>query len=74
VITPSKTVRLSDSALGKATVVLEQGPERRDLITLYKDVADRFESIDEFILAIDLLYVLGRVDVDQPTRVLTYAD
>jgi hypothetical protein len=74
VITPSKAVSIPDSALGQATTILERGPAGRDLVGLYREVADRFATIDDFILALDLLYVLGRVDVHLPTRVLTYVN
>lgn len=73
-ITPSKAVSIPDSTLGQATVVLDRGPDQRDVVALYREVADRFATVDDFILALDLLYVLGRVEVDLPTRVLTYAE
>jgi hypothetical protein len=73
-ITPSKAVSIPDSALGQATAILERGPAPRDVSGLYRDVAARFASIDDFILALDLLYVLGRVDIQLPTHILTYAD
>ena len=72
-ITPSKTVRLADSALGQATAILQQGPDALDLNTLYSAVADQFDTVDDFLLTLDLLYVLHRVDVDHQTRIITYA-
>jgi len=74
VITPSKAVNIRESALGQATILLEAGGGRRDLLSLYWEVGRHFAGVDDFMLALDLLYVLGRVDVDVPTRVMSYAD
>ncbi len=71
-ITPSKTVSLSESALGLSTTILCAGPNTRDIVTLYSEISDQFETVDDFILALDLLYVLGRVNVDMDMRALSY--
>lgn len=73
-ITPNKIVTLESSALGMADVILNCGPDSIELLHLFQKVENRFESIDQFILTLDLLYVLGRVDIDFRTRTLTYAD
>lgn len=72
-ITPNKVVALEDSALGLASVILEQGPQPVDLLALYSAVSNEFESIDHFMLTLDVLYVLGRIDVNFQTRMVTYA-
>jgi hypothetical protein len=72
-ITPNKVVTLENSALGLVSVVLEEGPGPIDLIKLYHYVEKSFESIDQFLLAIDLLYVLGRIEIDFQTRSVLYA-
>lgn len=74
-ITPNKVVALEASALGLAPVILEQGPQPMDLLRLWGFVSTEFESIDHFLLTLDVLYVLGRVDVDFQTRtVIFHAD
>ena len=73
-ITPNKVVSLERSALGMADVILKCGPNSIELLHLFQNVENKFESIDQFLLTLDLLYVLGRVDVDFRTRTLTYAD
>jgi hypothetical protein len=40
---------------------------------LYHIVVNNFESIDQFLLAIDVLYVLGRIEVNFQTRTVIYA-
>jgi hypothetical protein len=73
-IIPNKVVTVEASALGLTSVILERGPEPISILELYEAVARKFESIDQFLLTIDLLYVLGRIDVDFKTKILTYAD
>lgn len=71
-ITPNKVLTLSESAIGHLGTIMAAGPEARDLVELYHDVSDKFESIDQFLLTIDTLYILGNISVDLTTRTLTY--
>lgn len=71
-ITPNKVISLGESALGRLGVIMSQGPEALDLLTLYRNVSDRFESIDQFLLTLDILYILGRIEVNPSTRTVTY--
>jgi hypothetical protein len=74
VITPNKFIALDASILGKLGVILDEYPEDVSIRELYRDVGHRFESADEFLLAIDVLYILGRVSVDFKTASISYAD
>ena len=71
-ITPNKVVSIEKSALGLVGTILDQGPAPVELLKLYHIVSKDFESIDQFLLAIDLLYVLGRVEVNSQTRTIYY--
>lgn len=73
-ITPNKVVSIEKSALGLVGTILDQGPAPVELLKLYHIVSKDFESIDQFLLAIDLLYVLGRVEVNAQTREIYYVD
>jgi hypothetical protein len=73
-IVPNKVISIEDSALSRLPVILDQGPEARDLVTLFHGISEKFESIDQFLLALDILFVLGRIEVDFKNRVLTYAE
>lgn len=73
-ITPNKVITLPESALGKTPAILEAKGVQVTLAGLYKTVAREFESIDQFLLTLDVLYVLGRIDIDLPTGMVTYAD
>jgi hypothetical protein len=67
-------VTLEASALGLVSVILQRGPGKHQLGELYQDVAKHFESVDQFLLTLDLLYVLGRINVDITSKTLIYAD
>jgi len=66
-ITPNKTIPLEDSALGHARLVLEELSSPLSVRVLQEKTSGRFESIDQFILTMDLLFVLGRICVDFQT-------
>lgn len=71
-ITPNKVVSLEASAMGMTPLLLELGPSPIDIGRLYRSVSNRFESIDQFLLSIDILYVLGLVDINFKERTLIY--
>ncbi len=73
-IVPNKVVPIRKSALGLSALILKEGETNNqiELMRLYQAVANDFESIDQFLLTIDLLYILQRIDVDLITGVVTY--
>jgi hypothetical protein len=73
-ILPNKIVRLEDSALSLVPLILELGPAPIPAASLFQEVADDFESLDQFLLALDLLFALGRIDVDMTTGVVSYVN
>lgn len=72
-ITPNKVVSLSDSVLGHLPHVLKVGPDPTHLVELFQQVGDKFESIDQFLLALDVLFLLDRLTVDFSTEKVVYA-
>lgn len=73
-ITPNKFISLDQSILSKLEVVLDHLTSRTSVRELYRDVAHRFDTVDQFLLAVDVLYVLGRVDVDFRNATVSHAD
>jgi len=63
-ITPNKFIDLDASILGKLDVILDEYPDEMAVRELYRQVGQKFDSADEFLLAIDVLFILGRVSVD----------
>ena len=73
-ITPNKVITLRESALGRMPIILREKAPQVNLAALYQKVRKEFESIDQFLLTLDVLYILGQIDVDLSTGVVTYAD
>jgi hypothetical protein len=65
---------LRESALGRAPVILRERAVHPNLPALYEKVSKDFESIDQFLLTLDVLFILGRIDIDLSTGVVTYVD
>ena len=73
-IAPNKVIPLKGTTIGTAKFILDHGPEDIDVVSLYKKVEGKFESIDQFLLTLDTLFVLGKISVDFNTRIIKYAD
>ena len=71
-ITPNKVVSLDESILGHLCWILDEGPESCDVAALFDEVCHRFESLDQFILTLDVLYVLGRIQIDFSEKRVVY--
>lgn len=63
-ITPSKTISFKDSIAFKMMFILDEHFEEISLVELYKKTKRKFLGINEFIYALDTLYVLGKIDID----------
>jgi len=73
VIAPNKVVTLRESALSLAPVIMAEGPHDISLTDLYDRVVQTAEGLEQFMLAIDVLFVLGKLSVDLDTGVVSYA-
>jgi hypothetical protein len=73
-ITPNKVVPLAKSALGLARVLLEEAQNSESISELQERTSKHFESIDQFILTVDVLFVLGRISVDFETGRISSVD
>ena len=62
-IVPNKITTFRESILGKVTFILDElRLNEESIIDLYYKTADRFEDINEYILAIDVLYILSAIE------------
>lgn len=73
-IVPSKFISLDRSVLKKSLILLKNENLRISVSKLYEDNADKFESIDEFMLSLETLWVLGKISVDLETGLVSYAN
>jgi hypothetical protein len=72
-ITPSKFIPFKQSIIGKIHY-LRINKKAISIHELYADVGDKFGGLDEFIYAIDVLYVLNKLNVDFSKGLITYVD
>lgn len=73
-IVPNKFVSLDDSGLGHIGIILNEGPEPIGLVELYRKVEHKFNGVDQFVITLDILFLLNRIEVNFETRTVTYAD
>ncbi len=73
-IVPNKFVRFADTPLSKLDVLLRELANPVRLPELFNRTMARFRDVDEFILTIDVLHVLGQVEVDMQTGMVRRAD
>lgn len=72
-ITPNKFIALDESILSRLELILDEQIDEMSIRDLYRSVALRFDTADQFLLALDVLYVLGRIDVDFKTETVSHA-
>lgn len=73
-ITPNKFTSLDHSSLSKLPVILEALAVVSGLAELYKEVEKNFEDVSEFIVCIDVLYVLDRIELNRNTGEIVNVD
>lgn len=71
-ITPNKFISFDQSILSKLDVLLKLEIKDIEISELYKMTANKFDSIDQFILTIDVLYILNFIEIDFNNRILSY--
>ncbi len=73
-ILPNKVVSFDESALSLMPYLLQRGPAPISIASLYEDASDDFDGVDQFLLTLDLLFILGRISVDMDSGVVSYVD
>ena len=71
-ITPNKFISFDESMLSKLEIILDVGFDEIEIGRLYEETYKKFDGVSQFIYAIDILYVLGRIEVDFATRTVKY--
>jgi len=68
-ILPNKLISFQDCILAKTVYILEKiGNSNVSII-----VETHFEDLNEYMLALDVLYVLGKIKYNEELRVIQYA-
>lgn len=73
-IYPNKHIRIEDSIIYKMIAILEiHNDSEMNIHDLYSKTKNKFSNTDEFILSLDVLYVLDMIEVDFNTETIRYA-
>ena len=70
-ILPNKLISFQDCILAKTVYILEKISDSDfSVIGLYEQVETHFEDLNEYILALDVLYVLGKIKYNEGLQVI----
>lgn len=76
-ILPNKLIPFNKCVLAKVVYILKEFDAGKksciDLFDLFVNVKHHFEDINEFILALDVLYVLEKIEVDEKGAIYSHA-
>ena len=74
-ILPNKLISFQDCILSKKVYILEKISDSDfSVIGLYEQVETHFEDLNEYILALDVLYVLGKIKYNEGLQVIQYVE
>ncbi len=72
-LVPSKFTRLEESTIFKMKCILDNKKQNESIADTYSRTKDFFYDASEFLLALDVLYVLGLISVQEDLAVIEYA-
>lgn len=72
-LVPTKFTTLEESTIFKMRVILAGKVNGETIPDLLARTSGSFQDASEFLHAVDILYVLGAIDVDASTGVIKYA-
>jgi hypothetical protein len=74
-ILPNKLISFQDCILAKTVYILEKISDSDfSVIGLYEQVEIHFEDLNEYMLALDVLYVLGKIKYNEGLQVIQYVE
>lgn len=74
-ILPNKLISFQDCILSKTVYILEEISDSDfSVIRLYEQVEIHFEDISEYMLALDVLYVLGKIKYNEELQTIQYVE
>lgn len=72
-LVPSKFTRLEESTLFRMTRILRERTEMESVQEIYYRTRDAFRDASEFLHALDALFVLGLLELDEDSGLIRYA-
>ena len=71
---PSKFTNIDKSILAKISLLIIDDVESIELSELIRLRSSKFEDISEFMLALDVLYALGRIEIEENEGIIRYVN
>lgn len=72
-IFPNKIMDFQDSTISKLVFILDElSSTSLGVLPLYNKVKKNFEDLDQFILALDVLFLLEKIEFEEKWEVITY--
>jgi hypothetical protein len=71
---PSKFTNFDSSILAKISMLMLEDIESISLSELIRVRLDKFEDISEFMLALDVLFVLKKIELDDNKGLIKYVN
>jgi hypothetical protein len=71
---PSKFTNFDSSILAKISILMLDDVESISLSELIRVRLDKFEDISEFMLALDVLFVLKKIELDDNNGLIKYVN
>jgi len=71
-ITPNKFIPLDKSIIGKMSHLIIDDIDEISITELVNLKIRKFTDIGEFILALDTLYALGKIELDEDRKIVRY--
>jgi hypothetical protein len=72
-LVPTKFTTLEESTIFKMRTILEHKRDGETIPDLLARTLRDFQDASEFLCAVDILYVIGALDVESSTGVIEYA-
>lgn len=72
-IFPDKLVSFKDSVIAKSVNILNTLTKQSlTILDLFNETSEYFEDVSEFLLALDTLYILGKIHLNDGSKVIDY--
>lgn len=71
-IVPNKFIPLDKSILSKLNYLMLEDVEEISISELMQATNRKFTDIGEFIVALDVLFVLGKIELDKDKEIIRY--
>ena len=72
---PNKVLPVAESILPKLPLILEKLRENNySILSLYEDTQEKFNDVNEFIFALDVLFVLDKIEFIEGVKELKYVN